>query len=272
LIAGNTSFPIRFAKLAKGHGRRIVAVCHEGETDKAIEQVVDSAVWIKVGELGKIIDTFKAGGCGAAVMAGGINRVRLFGGVKLDMRGAALLMKLRSAKDDVIMRGIADELAEEGLPVLPCTIFMEEDLAPAGLLTSRGPTAEEQEDILVGRAALAAMSSQDIGQVVVVREGVIVAVEAVEGTDAAIKRGGELGGKGTVVVKFAKSTQDMRFDVPTIGPRTIESLASAGARVLAVETGRCLILDRDEVLEQADRAGIAIVGCPPLEESKVRVI
>lgn len=238
-------------------------MCHEGETDKAIEQIVDRAVWIKVGELGKIIDTFKSAGCKAAVMAGGINRVRLFGGVKLDLRGASLLMKLRSAKDDVIMRGIADELAGEGVPVLPCTIFMDQDMAPEGVLTRSGPTAEELDDIEVGRSALLALSSQDIGQLVVVREGVVVAVEAVEGTDAAIKRGGELGGKGTVVVKFAKSTQDMRFDVPTIGLKTIEALTASGARVLAVEAGRCLILDRDEVLDRAEKAGLSIIGCKP---------
>ena len=261
LIAGNTSFPIRFARLARSHGRKIIAVCHHGETDPAIENDVDQATWIKVGELGTIIETFKNADCGAAVMAGGINRVRLFGGVKLDMRGAALLLKLRSAKDDVIMRGIADELAGEGIPVLPCTLFMEQDMAPAGVLTKSKPTKDELEDIDIGRAAIAAMSSQDIGQVVVVREGVVVAVEAVEGTDAAIRRGGELGGKGGVVVKFAKATQDMRFDVPTVGPKTIESLIAAKARVLAVEAGKCLILDRDEVLDRANRNGISIVGC-----------
>ncbi len=264
LIAGNSSFPVRFAEEARKNGRPVVAVAHRGETPPEIENVVDVLEWIKVGELGRLIEIFQQHGIKEIAMAGGINRVRLFGGVKLDSRGAALLYRLRSAKDDVIMRGIAGELEKEGMLVIPSTIFLTSCLVREGLLTKSGLSPEENEDVRIGIVALQAMGAQDIGQLVVVREGVVVAVEAVEGSDAAIRRGGELGGKGSVVVKCAKVTQDMRFDVPTAGTRTIQTMASVKARVLALESGRSLILDEAEVVALAEKHGISIVGCPPL--------
>lgn len=263
LIAGNGSFPLRFAEGAKSRGCSVVAVCHEGETDPRINEVADEVVWIKLGQFGKLISTFVSRGIEHAAMAGGINRVRAFG-VRLDARGAALLARLRSAKDDVIMRGIADELQKEGVTVVDSTIFMQDHLAPLGVLTRRGPTEEEKQDIAVGVSAIKAMSSQDIGQVVVVKEGVVVAVEAIEGTDRTISRAGELCGAGCVVVKFAKTTQDMRFDVPTIGTNTIETMIKAKAKVLAVEAGRCIVMDRDDVVALAEKNKISIVGAPPL--------
>lgn len=268
VIAGNESFPLRFAAEAKRHGCTIVAVCHIDETKPEIEDLVDSAVWIKVGELGKLIDTFRTAGVSHVAMAGGINRVRLFGGVKLDARGAALMLKIRSMKDDVIMRGIAEELAREGISVFDCTVFLSDSLVKEEVLTTSRPNAEELVDIEVGIKAIKAMSDEHIGQTVIVRGGVIVAVEAVEGTDQAILRGGALGGKGTVVVKFAKPTQDMRFDVPTVGLRTITTMVEARARVLALEAGRCLILDREEVVALAKKHKISIIGCPAIRSTK----
>ena len=260
LIAGNTTFPIRFADEARRNDRPVIAVAHRGETPPELESHVDFIEWIKVGELGKMIDTFKNRGVRQAAMAGGINRIRLFGGVKLDARGAALLYRLKSTKDDVIMRGIADELSKEGIEIVPCTLYLSDCLVRKGVLTKSQPTEDEQKDIQVGIDALRAMGAQDIGQLVVVREGVIVAVEAVEGSDNAIRRGGELGGKGSVVVKFAKPTQDMRFDVPTVGVRTIETMSKVGARVLALEAGRSLIVDEEKVVALADSNGIVILG------------
>ncbi len=264
LIAGNGSFPRLFIEEAHKRGREVIAVCHRGETDPAVETLVRHCTCIKVGELGKIIDTFKSAQVREVAMAGGITRVRLFGGVKLDARGAQLLYRLKSTKDDVIMRGIADELGSEGIEVVPSTLYLNEALIREGTLTKSAPSETERGDIDVGIAALAAMSAQDIGQLVVVREGVVVAVEAVEGSDATIRRGGELGGKGSVVVKFAKPTQDMRFDVPIVGRRTIETMIAVRARVLALEAGRCLVMEEAEVIELANSHGIAIVGCPPL--------
>ncbi len=264
VIAGNGSFPIHFAKEAARAGRDIVVVAHSGETTPELVQHVQFLRWIKVGELGTIIRTFQELGVREVAMAGGINRIRLFGGVKLDARGAQLLARLRSTKDDVIMRGIAEELEKEGIQIVPCTIFLNECLVRPGVYTKSEPSEEEWTDIQVGTDAIRAMSSQDIGQLVVVREGVVVAVEAVEGTDRTILRGGEFGGKGSVVVKFAKPTQDMRFDVPTVGERTVKTLIEAKARVLALESGRCLMLDEEKVVALANRHGISIVGCPSL--------
>lgn len=268
IIAGSSSFPLLFAKAAASNGFSVVTAAHVGETESAIRGLVNRLKWIRVGELGAIIDFFKEHEVKEIVLAGGINRIRLFGGVKLDARGAKLIARLRSLKDDVIMRGIADELKTEGIDVVECTRFMESHLAPEGLISSRPPTPEEERDIQVGIDAIKAMSSQDIGQTVVVRDGIVVAVEAVEGTDRTIKRGGELGGKGIVVVKFSKTTQDLRFDVPTVGKRTLEMLSSAGATALAVEAGRTLVLDREEVIKLADCRNISFIGVPALERSE----
>jgi UDP-2,3-diacylglucosamine hydrolase len=264
MIAGNGPFPFTFAREASLCGHKVVAVCHKDETDEKIESLVSLAHWIRVGELGTMIKVFKDNGVKHVAMAGGISRVKHFGEVKLDFRGSALLLKLRSTKDDVIMRGIADELLSEGIQVIPCTVFLKQMITPFGLLTKKGLRKEELEDVQVGKDALLAMSDQDIGQLVVVREGVIVAVEASEGTNQAILRGGDLGGKGTVIVKCAKATQDMRFDVPTVGISTIEVMEKVGARVLALEAGRSLILDKEQVLMRAEKSKISILGISPL--------
>lgn len=261
IIAGNGSFPIRFARNAKEAGFRVVVLAHENETDCVIENIADHVSWIKVGQVGRIISVFKEQKITSVAMVGGINRVRTFRDVHLDARGAVLLAKLRSTKDDIIMRGIASELATEGIEVVDSTLFCRDALINEGGITKKKPTTDELKDINVGVAAICAMSEQHIGQLVVVKQGVIVAVEAVEGSDATILRGGELGGQGTVVVKCAKPSQDMRFDVPTIGLKTIETMKVAKASVLALEAQRCLILDREQVIEAANEAGISIVGC-----------
>lgn len=264
LIAGNGDFPKMFIEEARRFGCRVVAICYEEETAPEIAKLADAAEWIKVGELGRMIRFFKAQGAPFVAMAGGINRVRLFGNVKLDARGAAMIFRIRSMKDDLVMRGVAEEFAVDGIEIVPCAVFLSEDLVDLGVLTKSSPSSEEYDDIEIGRRALQAMSTEHIGQTVLVRDGVVVAVEAVEGTDRAIIRGGELGGAGTVVVKCAKTTQDMRFDVPTIGSTTIETMKAAGCRVLALEAGRTLILKKTNVLALADKYGIAIVGQSPL--------
>jgi len=264
LIAGNGSLPLEFIKKANSEGCKVFSVCFQDEANPEVEQLSERASWIKVGQFGKLISFLKESGVSEAVMLGGISRVRLFGNAGLDTRGALLIARVRSMKDDVIMRGVAEELAGEGIEVLPCTTYLENCLVPQGILTRKNLSKDQSRDIEVGIAAIKAMSGQDIGQTVAIREGVIVAVEAVEGTDEAIRRGGQLGGKGTVIVKFAKPNQDMRFDIPTVGLRTIDSMISVGAEVLALEAGRCILVERDEVIKKADKAGIVIVGCAPI--------
>ncbi len=267
MIAGNGPFPLMFADRGRKLGHQIFSVCHTGETTKDIENYVEDHKWIRVGELGTIIDSFKSWNVKYACLAGGISRVKSFGDVALDVRGAMLILKLRSTKDDVIMRGIASELLNEGIEVIPCTVFMDEWLTPLGALTSRSPTKEQLNDIQVGVDAIVAMSSQDIGQLVVVREGVVVAVEAAEGTNQTILRGGSLGRNNVVVVKCAKPTQDMRFDVPTVGVNTLEVCHEAGAKVLALEAGRSIIIDINKVIEKANTLDISIIGIKPLVEA-----
>lgn len=264
IIAGSGSLPLRFAERARAAGHRVVAVCYEGETDQQIVAMADVVEWIKLGQLGRMIEVFLQHNVHQMVMLGGINRVKLFGGVKLDAKGAMLLLRLRSSKDDVILRGVAEELELSGIRVLSCATFFEKELIEEGVITRAKPSSEELRDIEVGTDALRAMSSQHIGQLVVVKDGVIVAVEAVEGSDKAILRGGELGGPGVVVVKCAKTAQDLRFDIPTVGLKTIESLKSVKARVLALESGRCMLLDREAFVEAANQAGIAVIGIASL--------
>ena len=264
IIAGSKSMPVRFAQHAKSLGLRVCAICHLDETSKEIESIADEVCWIKLGQLGSIIDFFKKHGVTKAVMVGGISRVKSFKDIRPDWRGALFIAKLRSTKDDVVMRSMADELASEGVEILESTVFAKDDLALLGVMTKRKPSSKQMDDIEVGREAMRVISSQHIGQLVVVKDGVITAVEAVEGSDEAIRRGGKLGHNDTVIVKCAKTNQDMRFDVPIIGLETIRIMMEVSASVLSVEAGRCLILDKSEVIKLANDNGIIIVGSEPL--------
>lgn len=267
LIAGNGIFPRLVASGAKAAGVSVVAVAHRGETEPELESQVDECTWVKVGELGKIIRVLKAGGCQQAVMAGGIAKVKLFGGFKPDLRGAAFLAKTRSVHDDKLLRGIAAELESDGIEVIPSTAYLPELLPDPGVLSRKKPKGRDRDDITFGRRVARATGTFEIGQTVVVQSGLVLAVEAVEGTDAAIRRGGELGRGGAVVVKASKPGQDLRFDVPAVGPNTIELMREVGAKVLAVEAGRTLLLERERLLAAADEAGIIVVAFDPEEDA-----
>jgi len=260
IVAGNSSFPVLLAREAHSQGLKLFSICYKGETSSEMESLSENSCWIKVGELGKLIEFFSQNGVKKVVFAGGVSRPKLFGGVKLDFRGAQFMARLRTTKDDVVLRGLAEELSSEGIEVIPCTDFCQEQMAPEGLLSNRKLSEDEEADIEFGKEALLSMSDHHIGQLVVVKEGVIIAVEAVEGSDAAIIRGGELGGKGTVVVKLPKKTQDIRFDVPTVGPKTIRSMVKAGSKVLAVEAGKTIILETKEVIAECNRQQISLIG------------
>lgn len=260
LIAGRGQFPLLFAQAARQHGATIIAVGHRGETDPALASLVHDFHWIYVGQLGKIIRIFKAAGVRTAVMAGGIARGRLFKDFRPDLRALNVIRRAGAGQDDRLLRAVAAELEAEGIIMAPSTLFLEELLAGRGQLSRRAPTREELRDVDFGFQVAKELGRLDVGQCVVVRRQVVVALEAVEGTDAAIRRGGQLAGPGTVVVKVSKPGQDLRFDVPAVGLETIRAMQEAQAAVLAIEAGKTLIFNRPEMLAAADQSNIAVWG------------
>jgi len=272
LIAGNGKFPLLVLDAARARGEQVIVAALKEETFPEVEQHGAAAVhWMSLGELGKLIDTFKSEGITRALMAGQVKHKQIFSGIRPDWRMAKLLLSLRSRNTDALIGAVARVLAEEGITLMDSTAYLEPLLARPGVLTRRAPTAEEQRDIAYGRQVARHLAQYDIGQTVVVAEAACVAVEAMEGTDATIQRAGEimasLAGASTlarnlIVVKVSKPDQDMRFDVPVIGTNTIEAMRRAGATCLALDAARCLLLDGDAILRAADEAGIAIVADP----------
>jgi DUF1009 family protein len=257
LIAGNGRFPLIFARTARAEGVEVIAVAHTGETLPELAGLVDAITWIKVGELGRMIDTFRAAHIDRAVMAGGIRKVALLEHFAPDARGMQFLARLGHLGDDTLLRGVAGELEGDGIRVVESTLFLSTLLSPAGPLTTQVPNEAQWADIRHGCAVAKAIGRWDIGQSVVIKSSIVLAVEAIEGTDATIQRGGC---SGAVVVKVSKPQQDLRFDVPAIGPETVRVCAAAGVAVLALEAGKTLLLDKDELLSLADAHGLSIVG------------
>jgi len=260
LIAGKGQFPLLFAQAAQNQGFQVIAVAHRGETDPALAPLVTRLHWIYVGQLGKIIRVFKKEGVRRAVLAGGISRGRLFSQFRPDLRALNLIRRVGGGQDDRLLRGVAEELEGEGIEISPSTLFMGELLASPGQLSRRPPSAEELRDINFGFMVAKEIGRLDIGQCVVVRRQVVVALEAIEGTDETIRRGGRLAGPGTVVIKVSKPDQDLRFDVPAVGRETIRTLKEVQAGVLAVEAGKSLMFNRVQMLQEADDAAIAVWG------------
>lgn len=258
LIAGGGQFPLLVARGARNMGYRVVAVAHLGETDIALEREVDDIRWIKLGQFGKLLQTLKKAGATKAIMAGSITKKRMFENVLPDLKGLALMRKLRVFHDDDILRAVSQELEREGIEVISSTYCLPELLAQPGCLSVRRPTKEEMEDIEVGWRVAKAIGKLDLGQCVVVRRKTVVAVETIEGTDETILRGGRLAREKAVVVKVSKPNQDMRFDVPSVGVKTIQTMARVRASALAIEAGRTLIFDKEEMLRCAKENSIAI--------------
>jgi hypothetical protein len=230
------------------------------QTDPALGKLVDEITWVKLGQFGKVVDVLKAAGCNQVVMLGSITKERFFRDAWLDATGVALMARLATKTDDTVLRAIAGGLEERGLPVIDPAAFLQDRLAPEGVLGKRQPTEAEWADARYGMELARAIGRLDLGQTVVVKDRMAVAVEALEGTDACILRGGELAKEGAVVAKAVKPGQDRRFDLPAVGPDTIDAMAKAGCRVLAVEAGSTLVMDQDELVRRADKARIAVVG------------
>jgi DUF1009 family protein len=260
LIAGDGRFPIIFADNVRRLGFTVSAIAHVGTTLPELESYVQHIHWLKIGQFGKALAALKQDGVDQAVMLGGIKKTNVFTTLRPDLRALAIFSRLKHWKDDAILRAVAGELEREGIEILDSTFGLQDILAEEGYLTSKKPSKKEVEDIQFGWETLETLGVLDIGQCVVVKNRVIVSVEAVEGTDEAITRGGKLGGKGAVVIKRTKPHQDLRFDLPAIGPQTIQTMISVQATVLAIEAGRTVIIDREDVLSQANEAGISIVG------------
>ena len=271
LIAGNGRFPLLVLDAARARGLDVVVAAIQEETFPEIEQHGAAAVhWMSLGELSKLIDTFKREGVTRAIMAGQVKHKQIFSSIKPDWRLAKLIMSLTTRNTDSLIGAVAKVLADEGITLLDSTSFLEPLLARAGVLTQRAPRDEERKNIEYGRKVARHLAQYDIGQTVVIADAACVAVEAMEGTDAAIQRAGEImrGLEGTAstlsraltVVKVAKPNQDMRFDVPVIGLSTIEAMQRAGATCLAIDAGKCLLLDGDKIVAAADAAGISIAA------------
>ena len=265
LIAGGGQFPLLLSRAARNRGVQVVAVALRGETDERLEEEVDLCAWVALGKLGQMIDVFRKAEVSEAVMAGTVPKTRLYSKLRPDWKTVKLLARLVHKKDDALLRATADELEAHGIKVRSSTMFLPELLAPPGILTRRRPTARERRDVSFGWNLAKEIGKLDIGQCLVVKEQAVLAVEATEGTDETIERGGRLGQGHAVVVKVCKPGQDLRFDVPAVGLQTIETMEKAGASVLVVEAGRTLMFDRDRMLEAADRARIAVLSLSSAE-------
>ncbi|MBN1794986.1 MAG: UDP-2,3-diacylglucosamine diphosphatase LpxI [Candidatus Omnitrophica bacterium] len=261
LIAGNGEFPFIFARAARQKGYEVVAICIREETSPEIETEVARSVWIGLGELAKLLTILKEERIDTLALAGQVRQIHVLRDTTaLDAEMRGVLDSLDIRKPTALFERICAKIESLGIRIVNSTTFLDELLPRKGTLTKKGPSDAQWKDIAFGVEVAKELARLDIGLTVVVKRGVIVALEAVEGTNEAIARGGAWGGEGTVVVKVARPDQDMRFDIPVIGPRTIEALRGVRSGVLAVEAGKTLIIDRASCLKEADSAGISVVA------------
>ena len=260
LIAGNGRFPFLVAAGARRAGRRVVAVAIREEADPALETAVDELHWVGLGQLGRCIEVLKEGGAREALMAGQVKHRQIFSSLVPDLKLMGVLARLAVKSTDSLIGGVADALAREGITLLPSTSFLADQMAEAGAMTRRRPSADEAKDVAYGQEVARVLAGMDLGQTVAVKDRAAVALEAMEGTDEVIRRAGGIAGPGVVVVKVAKPRQDMRFDVPVVGRGTLLAMVEAKARVLAVDAGRTLLIDKADFLAEADRSEVAVWG------------
>jgi DUF1009 family protein len=260
LIAGNGRFPFLVAAAARRAGRRVVAVAIREEAFAELAGEVDEIHWLGLGQLGKCIEALRGAGVREAVMAGQVKHRQIFSDVVPDLKLMTVLARLAVKNTDSLIGGVADALEREGIALLPSTALLQDELATAGAMTRRAPSREARKDIDYGRGIARTLGAMDLGQTVAIKQGAAVALEAMEGTDEVIRRAGRIAGPGVTVVKVAKPRQDPRFDVPVVGPGTLEAMREASAATLAVDAGQTLLIDKAELLAAADRAGIAVWG------------
>jgi DUF1009 family protein len=258
IIAGNGVYPRELARAARNAGvKRIVAAAFIDETDRSIEQGADTVEWLRVGQLGKLLKFFRENGVRRAIMAGQIAPKNLFD-LRPDVKALVVLAKLKQRNAESIFTAIADELKKSDVDLLPATTFLEDQLAQKGLIAGAKLSRAEEDDVELGWNVAKEIARLDIGQTIIVKNGTVLAVEAFEGTNDAIKRGGALARKGAVMIKVAKPNQDMRFDVPVIGIETMKVASEAKLRVIAIEAGKTLLLEGDKVIDLAQRSKISL--------------
>ena len=261
LIAGNGRFPFLVLEAARSQGIDMVVAAIKEETSPDIERQARTVHWLSLGQLGKLIKTFKAEGVNKAIMAGQVKHKQIFSGILPDLKMMQVLASLATRNTDSLIGAVARVLEDEGIHLIESTLFLEPLLPRPGVLTKRPPSEDEQKDLEYGYKLARELGRLDVGQTVVVADAACVAVEAMEGTDAVIQRAAGLAnGRALRVVKLAKPNQDLRFDVPVIGIPTVEVLRRSGATAMAIEAGKTLMIDRDELLREADAAAITIVA------------
>jgi DUF1009 family protein len=262
MIAGNGRFPVLALETARSLGDEVVAIGLKEEASPEIEKLAARCHWISIGELSRLIEILKEEGIREVIMAGQVKHASIFSSIRPDWRLVKLLASLREKNTEALIGGVAKVLADEGIQLADSTLLLKPLLAGPGALTKRKPSSDEDRDIAYGRRIANALASVDVGQSVAVCDRACVAVEAMEGTDAMLERAASLiNGKPLRLVKVSRRRGHLLFDVPAAGPRTIEVMHRCGATALAVDAGRTLLLDRDELLDKANQAGIAIVGC-----------
>lgn len=259
LIAGSGQFPILFAKNAVAKGLRVFTAAYVNEADEKLVNLSEKIQWLHLGQVKRLMRFFKQNEVNRAVMLGAVRKAHLFTDVKPDMKAIAIIAGMRHTHDDAIMRAFADSLEKEGIKIEPSTFLLPELLATKGVWTDRKPSRSEKKDIALGFSIAREIGRLDIGQSVVVGGGSILAVEAIDGTDATIERGGRLGKGEAVLVKVCKPNQDFRFDVPSVGTTTIETMSRFDVRALAIEADKTLVFDRSEMVRAANACDIAIV-------------
>jgi len=269
LIAGNGQFPFLVIEGARRQGESLAVVAIKEETDRRIEEVADNVLWVGIGQLGRMIAFFKKHGVSKAIMAGQVKHVQIFSGALPDVRMLKMLWNLPRRNTDALIGGVADEMAKEGIELIDSTHFIRDQLASAGVLTRRSPNDAELGNIEYGLHIASEIARLDLGQTIVLRAKACVAIEAMEGTDATIRRAGEMAKGRLTVVKVAKPDQDMRFDVPVVGVPTIETMIAAGATCLSITAGKTLIFDREAMLKLADKHKISVVGSVPETKSRL---
>ncbi len=260
LIAGSGQFPVIFARAARREGYRVYALGHINETDASLSEHVHQMEWVHLGQIKRVIRFFRQHDVSEAVMMGGIRKTRIFRDVRPDLKAISIIAGMRYTHDDNILRAFAAALEAEGIAIKASTFLLPELLATEGCWTRRSPSRSEIADIEAGWRLAKAIGRLDIGQCVVIGGGSVLAVEAIDGTDATLLRGGKLGNGQAVAVKTCKPNQDFRFDVPAVGIETVNTMKAAGIRVLVIEAGKTVVFDREKMIAAADDAGLTIVA------------